>query len=44
MVSYVDTGLYIYATPNVQFDIRIGTSVGGGLQDLFTGTGLSVRY
>ena len=43
-MTYGDTGLYIYATPNVQFDVRYGVRLGDRVGEFFTGAGLSVRY
>lgn len=42
--NYLDTGLFIYATNNVQFDVRVGTRLGERVGEIFTGAGLSVRY
>jgi len=42
--NYLDTGLFIYATPNVQLDVRIGGRVSHRTDELFTGAGFSVRY
>jgi outer membrane putative beta-barrel porin/alpha-amylase len=36
-------GLYIYITPNVQFDVRGGGSFAGSPKEVFTGAGLSLR-
>ena len=41
---YLDTGLFIYATNNVQFDVRIGKRLSERLDEVFTGAGLSLRY
>lgn len=41
---FFDTGLYLYATPNVQFDMKFGTRLSNRVDELFTGAGLSVRY
>lgn len=41
---YLDTGLYIYLTPNVQLDVRIGERVSGRADTLFTGAGFSTRW
>lgn len=41
---YLDTGIYIYATPNIQFDVRIGQRVSNRVDGLFTGAGFSVRF
>jgi hypothetical protein len=42
--NYIDTGLFIYATTNVQFDIRIGKRLSDRVNEVFTGAGLSIRY
>lgn len=42
--TYVDTGLFIYATTNVQFDVRIGKRVSERVDEFFTGGGLSLRF
>jgi hypothetical protein len=42
--NYVDTGLFIYATTNVQFDVRYGVRLSERVDEFFTGAGLSVRY
>jgi hypothetical protein len=41
---YFDTGLYLYATTSVQFDVRYGVRLSDRIDELFTGAGLSVRY
>lgn len=41
---YVDTGLYIYVTPNVQLDVRIGERISNRADTLFTGAGFSTRW
>ena len=41
---FVDTGLFIYVTPNVQLDIRIGERVSSRVDGLFSGMGFSVRF
>jgi hypothetical protein len=41
---YLDTGLYIYATTNVQFDVRIGSRLSDRVNDVFTGAGISTRW
>jgi hypothetical protein len=41
---FLDTGLFIYATPNVQFDVRIGKRLSNRDDTFFTGAGFSVRY
>jgi hypothetical protein len=43
-IHYFDTGLFIYATTNVQFDVRIGKRLSERVDELFTGAGFSVRY
>lgn len=40
---YHDYGLYIYATPNFQYDVRIGQRLGPHIQEYFTGAGVSLR-
>lgn len=42
--NYIDTGFYIYATPNVQWDIRFGKRLSDRVDELFAGAGFSVRY
>lgn len=42
--SYHDYGLYIYATPDFQFDVRIGQRIGGRVDEVFTGAGVSWRW
>lgn len=42
--NYFDTGLFIYATTNVQFDVRIGKRLSNRIDEVFTGAGFSVRY
>jgi len=42
--NYLDTGLFIYATTNVQFDVRIGKRLSDRVNEVFTGAGLSIRY
>jgi hypothetical protein len=42
--NYFDTGLFIYATTNLQFDVRIGKRVGERVNEVFTGAGLSIRF
>ncbi|HUY33393.1 MAG TPA: transporter [Pirellulales bacterium] len=41
---FLDMGAYIYATPNVQFDIRIGKRISDRVNEMFTGGGLSLRW
>jgi hypothetical protein len=41
---FFDTGLFLYATTNVQFDVRFGERLSDRVDELFTGAGLSVRY
>ncbi|MDB5386850.1 MAG: transporter [Planctomycetaceae bacterium] len=41
---YIDTGFYFYATPNVQYDIRVGQRLSDRVDTLFTGAGVSFRY
>jgi hypothetical protein len=41
---YFDTGLFLYATTNVQFDVRYGLRLSERVNELFTGAGFSVRY
>lgn len=41
---YFDTGLYFYVTPNVQIDVRFGKRLSERVDEVFTGTGFSVRY
>lgn len=42
--NYFDAGLYIYATTNVQFDVRFGKRLSDRINEIFTGAGFSVRY
>jgi hypothetical protein len=42
--NYFDTGLYIYATTNVQFDVRFGKRLSDRIDEIFAGAGLSIRY
>jgi hypothetical protein len=44
MTNFVDTGLFIYLTPNVQLDCAIGSSVGSSDNTLFTKAGFSTRW
>jgi len=41
---FFDMGAYIYATPNVQFDIRIGKRASDRVNETFEGAGLSLRW
>jgi hypothetical protein len=41
---YFDTGLFLYATTNVQFDVRYGLRLSDRVDELFAGAGYSVRY
>jgi hypothetical protein len=41
---FFDMGTYIYMTPNVQFDARIGKRVSDRVNDTFTGAGFSARW
>jgi hypothetical protein len=41
---YVDAGLYIYVTPNVQLDVCIGERISNRVDTLFTGAGFSTRW
>lgn len=42
--NFLDMGTYIYVTPNIQFDARIGTRVSNRVDDTFTGAGFSARW
>jgi hypothetical protein len=42
--NYLDMGLYLYATPNIQFDARIGTRLSNRVHETFTGVGFSGRW
>ncbi len=42
--NYVDTGLFIYATPNVQWDVRYGKRLSDRIDEFFAGAGFSVRF
>lgn len=42
--NFVDTGMFIYITPNIQADIRIGERVSDRVTTIFTGAGLSLRF
>jgi hypothetical protein len=41
---YLDTGLYIYLTPNVQLDVRVGQRISNRVDTFFTGAGFSTRW
>ena len=41
---FLDMGLYLYATPNVQFDVRVGRQLSNQVNDFFTGAGFSGRW
>jgi hypothetical protein len=41
---YFDTGLFLYATTSVQFDVRYGVRMSDRVDELFAGAGFSVRY
>jgi hypothetical protein len=41
---FLDMGLYLYATPNVQFDVRVGRQLSDRVNDFFTGAGVSGRW
>ncbi len=41
---YLDMGLFLYATPNVQFDVRLGRQLSDRVNDFFTGAGFSGRW
>ena len=41
--NFFDTGLFLYATPVHQFDIRVGFGV-NGTEQIFTGVGYSTKY
>jgi hypothetical protein len=41
---FLDTGLFIYATTNVQFDVRVGQRVSDRVNSVFTGAGVSIRF
>jgi hypothetical protein len=42
--NFHNYGWYYYITPNLQLDARIGWRVGGGMDEYFTGAGVSFRY
>ncbi len=37
-------GLYVYATPNSQFDLRVGWRLGDHVDEAFSGGGYSIRF
>ncbi|HVW00015.1 MAG TPA: transporter [Planctomycetaceae bacterium] len=41
---YIDTGVYIYLTPNMQLDARIGQRLSSRTDEFFTGAGFSIRF
>jgi hypothetical protein len=41
---YLDMGLFLYATPNIQFDVRVGRRLSNRVDDFFTGAGFSGRW
>lgn len=41
---FLDMGLYLYATPNVQFDVRVGRQLSDRVDYYFTGAGFSGRW
>ena len=43
-VIFFDTGLYLYATNNVQFDVRYGVRLSDRVDELFAGAGYSLRF
>ena len=42
--NFVDTGLFIYLTPNIQADVRVGERISDRVNSVFTGAGLSLRF
>lgn len=42
--NFLDMGAYIYMTPNIQFDARIGKRISNRVDDVFTGVGFSARW
>jgi hypothetical protein len=42
--QYQNYGWYFYATPNLQFDARIGARLGTHANEVFTGAGVSFRF
>ncbi len=43
-LTYKDSGLLYRLTPNMQVDIRVDFGLTGRPDDVFTGTGFSVRF
>jgi hypothetical protein len=41
---FANTGIYLYTTPNVQFDWRIGYRISERIDEMYTGVGFSVRW
>lgn len=41
---YLNTGVYVYLTPNTQLDFRIGGKVSSRTDEVFSGVGFSVRW
>lgn len=41
---FLDMGTYIYMTPNIQLDARIGTRLSNRVGETFTGAGFSARW
>lgn len=41
---YLDMGLYLYLTPNTQFDVRVGRQISNRTDNFFTGAGFSGRW
>lgn len=41
---YLNTGFYIYLTPNTQLDVRVGAKVSNRNDEVFSGMGFSVRW
>lgn len=41
---YLDMGLYLYMTPNIQFDVRVGRQISDRTNNYFTGAGFSGRW
>lgn len=41
---FLDMGLYLYATPSVQFDVRVGRQISNQVDDFFTGAGFSGKW
>ena len=42
--NFIDTGLFIYVTPNIQLDVRVGERVSDRVSSIFSGAGLSLRF